>query len=61
MAEVFGVRKTQVPKYMCMYIFLILNEYNFLILNAHMITAKTWTAFPSFTFIRGIMKYNMWY
>ena len=59
MTEDFGVGKTQVPKYMYMYIFLILNEYNFLILNAHMITAKTFTAFPSFTFIRGIMKYNM--
>ena len=58
-AEDFGVGKTQVPKYMYMYIFLILNEYNFLILNAHMITAKTCTAFPSFTFICGIMKYNM--
>ena len=56
-ADDFGVGKTQVPKYM--YIFLILNEYNFLILNAHMITAKTCTAFPSFTFIFGIMKYNM--
>ena len=58
-AEDFGVEKTQVPKYMYMYIFLILNEYNFLILNAHMITAKTCTAFPSFTFICGIMKYYM--
>ena len=38
-AEDFGVGKTQVPMYM--YIFLILNEYNFLIVNAHMITAKT--------------------
>ena len=55
----FGVGKTQVPKYMYMYIFLILNEYNFLILNAHLITAKTCTAFASFTFIFGIMKYNM--
>ena len=27
--------------------------------NAHLITAKTCTAFPSFTFIFGIMKYNM--
>ena len=44
-AEVFGVGKTQVP--------------NFLILNDHMITAKTCTAFPSFTSIFGIMKYNM--
>ena len=51
-AKDFGVGKTQVPKYMYMYIFLILNEYNFLILNA----AKTFTAFPSFTFICGIMK-----
>ena len=58
-AEDFGFGKTQVPKYMYMYIFLIMNEYNFLILNAHMITAKTCTAFPSFTFICGIMKYNM--
>ena len=58
-AEDFGVGKTQVPKYMYVYIFLILNEYNFLILNAHMITAKTCTAFPSFTFICGIKKYNM--
>ena len=33
--EDFGVGKTQVPKYMYMYIFLILNEYNVLILNAH--------------------------
>ena len=57
MIEEFGVGKTQVPKYMYMYIFLILNEYNFLILTAHMITAKTCTAFPSFTFICGIMKY----
>ena len=56
-ADDFGVGKTQVPKYI--YIFLILNEYNFLILNAHMITAKTCTAFPSFTFICGIMKYNV--
>ena len=55
-AKDFGVGKTQVPKYMYMYIFLVLNEYNFLILNAHMITAKTFTAFPSFTFICGIMK-----
>ena len=30
----FGFGK-KVPKYMYMYIFLILNEYNFLILNAH--------------------------
>ena len=60
-AEDFGFGKTQVPKYMYMYIFLIMNEYNFLILNAHMITAKTCTAFPSFTFICGIMKYDMWY
>ena len=44
-AEDFGVGKTQVPKYMYMYIFLILNEYNFLILNAQMITAKTYTVF----------------
>ena len=60
-AEDLRVGKTQVPKYimMHMYIFLILNEYNFLILNAHMITAKTCTAFPSLTFIWGIMKYNM--
>ena len=58
-AEDFGVGKTQVPKYMYMYIILIVNEYNFLIVNAHMITAKTCTAFPSFTFICGIMKYNM--
>ena len=60
-AKDFGVGKTQVPMYimMYMYIFLILNEYNFLILNAHMITAKTCTAFPSLTFIWGIMKYNM--
>ena len=60
-AEDFGVGKTQVPKYimMYMYIFLILNEYNFLILNAHVITAKTCTAFPSLTFIWGIMKYDM--
>ena len=58
-AEDFGVGKTQVPKYIYMYIFLILNEYNFLILNAHMITAKTCSAFPSFTLIFGIMKYNM--
>ena len=48
-AEDFGVRKTQAPKYMYMYIFLIPNEYKFLILNAHMITAKTCTAFPSLT------------
>ena len=35
-AEDFGVGKTQVPKNMYMFIFLILNEYNFfLILNAH--------------------------
>ena len=34
-AEDFGFGKPQVPKYMYMYIFLILNEYNFLILNAH--------------------------
>ena len=58
-AKDFGVRKTQVPKYMYMYIFLTLNEYNFLILNAYMITAKTCTAFPSFTYICGIMKYNV--
>ena len=60
-AEDFGVGKTQVPKYimMYMYIFLILNEYNFLILNAHVITAKPCTAFPSLTFIWGIMKYDM--
>ena len=60
-AEDFGGGKPQVPKYMYMYmyIFLILNEYNCLILNAHMITAKTCTAFPSFTFICAIMKYNM--
>ena len=58
-AEDFGVGKTQVAKYMYMYIFLILNEYNFLILKAHIITAKTCTAFPSFTFICGIIKYNM--
>ena len=58
-AEDFGVGKTQVPKYM--YISLILNEYNFLILNAYMITAKTCTTFPSFTFSCGIMKYDMWY
>ena len=58
-AEDFGVGKTQVPKYMYMYIFLIVNEYNFLILNAHMITAKICTAFPSFIFICGIMKCNM--
>ena len=32
-AEDIGVGKTQVPKYMYRYIFLILNEYNFLILN----------------------------
>ena len=32
-AEDFGVGKTQVTKYM--YIFLILNEYNLLIQNAH--------------------------
>ena len=57
--EDFGVGKKQVPKYMYMYIFLLLNEYNFLISNAHMITAKTCTAFPSFTFICGIIKYNM--
>ena len=57
--EDFGVGKTQVPKYMYMYVFLIQNEYNFLILNAHMIIAKICTAFPSFTFICGIMKYNM--
>ena len=57
--EHFGVGKTQVFKYMYMYIFLILNEYNFLILNAHMKTAKTCTAFPSFTFVCCIMKYNM--
>ena len=50
-AEDFVVGKTQVPKYMYIYIFLILNEFNFLTLNAHMITAKTCTAFPSFTFI----------
>ena len=50
-AEDFAVGKTQVPKYMYVYIFLILNEYNFLILNAHIITAKTCTAFPRFTFI----------
>ena len=56
-AEDFGVGKTQVPKYM--YIFLILNGFNFLTLNAHMITAKTCTAFRSFTFICGIMKYKM--
>ena len=42
-AEDFGVGKTQVPKYM--YIFLILNGFNFLILNAQMITAKTCTVF----------------
>ena len=58
-AEDFGVVNTQVPKYMYMYIFLILNEFNFLTLNTHMITAKTCTAFPSFTFICGIMKYKM--
>ena len=58
-AEDFGVGKTQVPKYMYMNIFLILNEYNFLILNAHMIIAETCTAFPSFTFICGTMKYNV--
>ena len=34
-AEDFGFGKAQVPKYMYMYIFLILNEYNFLILNAN--------------------------
>ena len=34
-AEDFGVGKTQVPKNMYMYILLIVNEYNFLILNAH--------------------------
>ena len=50
-AEDFGVRKTQVPKYMYMHIFLTLNEYNFFILNANMITAKICTASPSFTFI----------
>ena len=54
----FGVGKTQVPKYMYMYIILILNEHNFLILKAQMVTAKTCTVFPSFTFIFGIMKYN---
>ena len=59
-AEDVAVGKTQIPKYMYMYIFLIVNEYNFLILNAH-ITAKTCTAFPSFTFICGIMEYNMCY
>ena len=58
-AEDFGVGKTQVPKYMYMHIFPILNEYNFLILNAHMITAKTCTAFLSFTSNCGIMKYNI--
>ena len=58
-AEDLGVVKPQVPKYMYMYIFLILNEYNFLILNAHMIPAQTCTAFPSFTSICGIMKCNM--
>ena len=58
-AEDFGVGKTQVPEYVFMYIFLIQNKYNFLILNARMITAKTCTAFPSFTFICGIIKYNM--
>ena len=52
-AENFGVEKTQVPKYMYMYIFLIL--------NVHMITAKTCTSFPGFTFICGIMKYYMRY
>ena len=57
----FGVGKTQVPKYMYMYTFLILNEYTFFILNAHMLTAKTCTAFLSLTFICGIMKCNMWY
>ena len=58
-AKDFGVGKTQVPKYMYMYIFLALNEYNFLILNVHMITTKTCTAFPSCNFICGIMKYNI--
>ena len=58
-ADDFGVGKTQVPKYMYMYIFLIRNEYYFLILNAHMITAKTCTAFSIFSFICGIMKYNI--
>ena len=58
-AEDFGVGKIQIPKYMYMYIFLIVNEYDFLILNAHMITAKICTASPSFTFICSIMKYNM--
>ena len=51
LAEDFAVGKTQVPNYM--YIFLILNEYNILILNAHMITAKTCTAFRRFNFICG--------
>ena len=59
-AKDLEVGKTQVPKYMYMYIFLTLNEYNFLILNAYMITAKTpLTDFPSFTFSCGIMQYNM--
>ena len=43
-AKDFGVGKPQVPKYMYMYILLTLNEYNFLILNAYMTTAKTCTA-----------------
>ena len=58
-AKDFGVGKTQVPKNMYMYIFLALNEYNLLILTATMITAKTCTAFPSFVFICGSMKYNI--
>ena len=52
-----------VLKVHAMCIFLILNEYISLSLNAHVITAKTCTALHSLTFICGIVKYHVmiWY
>ena len=50
-AKDLGVGKTQVPKYIYMLTLLILNEYNFLILNAHIIIAKHVLLFLAYLYL----------